>query len=203
MALGTQKHPRMNTRRSRSQRAVIVFLWRNAWWLNAAVSLLLLAELFFLIHIPLWIFFLISAGTIALAITHTLGPRMVRSQFGQTIMHVLLKDLLDSFDQDIVDRAKLRCNVMQLDDDRLSILAAYPEKRDPMGSVTWTTQQGCCGRAVREQEVVIQNLDDYRGKPYGALLKPEDGLPLWGITQNQWEHTRDLGSNCQYPGILI
>lgn len=199
MALGTQKHPRMNTKRSRSQRAVIVFLWRNAWWLSAVVSLLLLAERFFLIHIPLWIFFLISAGTIALAITHTLGPRMVRSQFGQIIMRVILKDLLDSFDHGIVDQSKLRCNVMQLDGDTLSILAAYPEKRDPMGSVTWTTQQGCCGRAVREQEIVIQNFDEYRGKPYAALIRSEDGLPLWGITHKQWEHTRDLGSIVSIP----
>lgn len=188
----------MNTKGARSQQ-LIVFLWRHARWLTALVSVLLLTERLFLFRVPVWIFALISAGTIALAVIHSLGPRMVRSQFGQSIMRVILKDLLDSFDPQIVSQARLRCNVMQLTNDTLSILAAYPEKHDPMGSVKWTTLQGCCGRSVRERDVVIQDFGEYRGKPYESLKKPEDGLPLWGITQEQWEHTRDLGSIVSIP----
>lgn len=199
MALGTQKQTSTHKRRTRSPQSVIIFFWRNAWWLSVVVSLLLLAERVFLLHIPVWVFAVISAGMAILAIAHSFGPGMVRSQFGQTIMRVILRDLLDSFDPEIVSHAKLCCNVMQLSGDTLTIVTAYPEKSDPKDSVQWTTMQGCCGQSIRNEEVIIQNFAEYRGKPYEALIRSEDGLPMWGITREQWEHTRDLGSIVSIP----
>ena len=109
---------------------MIIFFWKNAWCV--VVSLLLLAERVFLVHIPVWVFAAISAGMAILAIAHRFGPRIVQSQFGLTIMRAILMDLLDSFDATIVNHAKLRCNVMQLNGNAFSIVTAYPEKRDPM-----------------------------------------------------------------------
>jgi hypothetical protein len=88
---------------------------------------------------------------------------------------------------------------MQLKGDKLVVIAAYPPKTDSVNTVDWTIDQGRCGLAVRDKEPVVQDFTDFQGRPYDALLSSIDKLPLWGLTREQWEHTRDLGSIVSIP----
>lgn len=205
MALGTPVPPRFQRHHTGQKilQRIAIFLWRYTLWLNVIVGLLLLAERWFLFRIATWVFIVTSAFAIMLAIPQTFAPRFIRSRFGDEITRIILEDLLQTVEPSIRDRVHLRCNVMIRDGSALKMLAAYPEKTDPMGTVSWTVEQGCCGLAVRRQEPVVLNLVEFQGKPYDALLDPEDELPKWGITREQWEHTRDLGSIVSIPIFSI
>ncbi|PSR25667.1 MAG: hypothetical protein C7B46_20565 [Sulfobacillus benefaciens] len=148
-------------------------------------------------------FFVTGGFSLLIAIPQTFAPRLIRSRFGDEITRIILQDLLESVDPEIRRKINLRCNVMVRDGSTLKMRAAYPEKTDPMGTIEWTTDQGCCGLAVRRQEPVVLNLIEFRGRPYESLLDPEDELPKWGITRDQWEHTRDLGSIVSIPIFSI
>lgn len=155
-------------------------------WINAVVGLLLLGERLFLWIIPTWIFFVTGGISILIAIPQSFAPKIVRSEFGDELTRTILNDLLEAIEPEIRTAVNLRCNLMRLDGQVLQVTAASPERVTPRATIQWTTDQGCCGMAVRRREPVVLNLSDYKGRPYEALIDGDDDLPKWGITPTQW-----------------
>lgn len=65
--------------------------------------------------------------------------------------------------------------------------------------VTFSSGQGCCGKAVRDRTFVFGDLAPFSGGSYDRLVDPRDGLPLWGLTPAQWAATRDLEAIVSVP----
>jgi hypothetical protein len=138
-----------------------------------------------------------------MALTQTFGPMLVRSHFARDLIWILLADFMTGFPDDLRQGWTLRCNVMRLHKGILTTVAAWPERTISSKDITWTTEQGCCGLAVRKNTPIVQDLSAYSGKSYDVLIDPEDGLPKWGMTQEQWDHTRDLMSIISVPLVSV
>jgi len=137
-----------------------------------------------------------------MALTQTFGPMLVRSHFARDLIWILLEDFMTGFPDDRQNWT-LRCNVMRLRKGILTTVAAWPERTMSSKDISWTTQQGCCGLAVRKNMPIVQDLSAYSGKSYDYLLDQVDGLPKWGMTREQWDHTRDLMSIISVPLMSV
>ena len=170
-------------------------------WANVVLALALLMARYRLFHLPKWILFVFSAVAIVLAIVQEFAPRIVRSEslslIGSRIINLILRDLYNTVDESVRVGVSLRCNLMVLNGDTLTKIADYPKSTVDSGQVAWTINQGCCGVAVQTGETHVLDLGSHQGLTYQELLK--SGLNAYGMTAQQWAHTRDLGTVLSAP----
>lgn len=116
----------------------------------------------------------------------------------------VLREIVEHCSDHSVEWARssaVSANVMLLEDGVLREIVRYPRRVSRFGGLTWRVGEGACGTAVRSGQPCIINLhaQGFTGKHYAALTEREDGQPWWGITQREWEHTRDLAVVISLP----
>lgn len=160
--------------------------------------------------LPAWSFFVfLGFGVLSLlySTAQTAVGGWVGHRLAQQVLDILLQDLGSRLRAQSKTPFGLRCNVMMMDRGFLRIVAtgsgpagATPTERALRWAAGDDQWQGGCGRAVQERRPVALDLSEWRGKPFEAILH-EDGQPRWGMTRDQWEHTRDIGSIVSVPLI--
>lgn len=146
---------------------------------------------------------LLSIAVLLAVIVLRWGFRSAAHKLTEEFLASLLKACLAGFTNEQINSFNLRCNVMLPYGDNLRIILRYPDLKRATG-VPWAQGEGVCGTAFEERrEVMARDLTPYRGRDYSRILvgKGKDRHRLWGMTERQWEMTRNLGSVISLPLI--
>lgn len=197
----------------RGQAAVLKKVLRALSWVLGALAILSAVGLYLARTVPHWpaaLFWLALALGVGPVVAGAVGVgkahQWVDDGLPSRILDALMRGLATRLDHADFKSFQLRCNVMRLDGGYLQIVAVPPgqgapsiEERRLRWAANESKWEGACGRAVYSRQMVTLDIADWRGKPYEAILKTEDGQPRWGITREQWAHTRDIGSVLSIP----
>lgn len=168
-------------------------------WLTVLSALGLLVGRAYLRVLPVSYYVVVAALATMQGVVQAAALKVAKRNGARELMQMTLNHFMDGFSEAELRECGLRCNVMKLDGHVLGIVSHWGMNNAPDLKVTWTTDQGCCGLAVREAAPVLGDMSRYRGGRYEGLLHAEDHRPVWGITRDQWMLTRDVGSVVSVP----
>lgn len=176
-------------------------LWLVGNWINALAAFGLLIERTFKdrFTIPWQVFFCVTALTIIHGLTQTFGRKFIARQLSEEFLTTALHNFVLGFPEAEQREWGIRCNVMNREEDRLVIAASCKMDNEREKGCEWSIDQGVCGMAVRKGHAMWRDLGDVQGLPFHAIRNDDDHQPRWGLTEELWSYTRDLGSVVSIP----
>lgn len=163
-------------------------------WSGAVLALLVALKSLYPALNPLFLWISAAAAVLG-SVFHGFNTARNKHVFSVRAIKSFLRQLQADITEDF--HVSVRCNLMVVGNGTLTQAVRYPTSSTK--TPIWEVGQGCCGICAKRQQPTLADLGDLKGKPYEELLIREDHQPMWGLTREQWEHTRDLGSVVSVP----